>query len=310
MATLRDNIQNILDASSIQGVYQIYYLSVSHTGRMMRALLATDADLQRLCMVNPEPIVYIEHGGGHQTVDFSRQPNQPEQSAYIPVHDYSGVHSYSQFNPTQEDIDRFGQSNWFSDTLLGGGSGCSLHLDLNSHPPSEDVEEADDTDEEDGHFASIVESDEDEEANLDDDTEDDEEPYVMVDINQPPPVQLETGEAENEEINNWLLPIIPLDTRDSPMLRDLEPILDSQLGLGSVFWSKEDLYIAVGLWHMEHRAEFRVPRSSHSRVEYVCKRNASCPFRLRASWRNGTWYVHKFEEAHTCNLDPASPMAC
>lgn len=50
MATLRDNIKYILDASSIQGVYQIYYLSASHTGRMMRAILATDADLQRLCM--------------------------------------------------------------------------------------------------------------------------------------------------------------------------------------------------------------------------------------------------------------------
>lgn len=104
-----------------------------------------------------------------------------------------------------------------------------------------------------------MESDEDEEVNLDDnteydDTEDDEEPYVRVDINNPPPVQFETDEVESQEINNWLLPIIPLDTRDSLVLRDLEAILDSQLALGSVFWSKDDLYIAVGLWHMEHRA--------------------------------------------------------
>lgn len=68
MATLRDNIKYILDVSSIQGVYQIYYLSVSHTSRMMRAILATDVDLQSLCMVNPEPILYLDHGRGHQTV--------------------------------------------------------------------------------------------------------------------------------------------------------------------------------------------------------------------------------------------------
>lgn len=57
---------------------------------------------------------------------------------------------------------------------------------------------------------------------------------------------------------------------------------------------------------MEHRAEFRVPRSSTSRVEYVCKRIDSCPFRLRASWRSGTWYVHKFDAEHTCNRDLGS----
>lgn len=136
------------------------------------------------------------------------------------------MHSYSQFNPTQEDIERFDSSNWFSDTWLGSGSGCSLSLDLNSHPPSKDVEEAD-ADEEDDHCGGIVESDEDEEANLDDDTEDDKEPYVRVDTNNPPPVQFETDGVESQEINNWLLPIIPLDTRDSPVLKDLEPILDS-----------------------------------------------------------------------------------
>lgn len=74
--------------------------------------------------------MYLDHGRGHQIVDFSRQPNQPEQLAYISVPDYLGVHSYSQFNPTQKDIERFGSSNWFSYTWLGDGSGCNLHLDL------------------------------------------------------------------------------------------------------------------------------------------------------------------------------------
>ncbi|KAH6827849.1 hypothetical protein C2S53_015190 [Perilla frutescens var. hirtella] len=57
---------------------------------------------------------------------------------------------------------------------------------------------------------------------------------------------------------------------------------------------------------MERKAEFKVPRSCGSRVEYTCKRNPSCTFELRASWRRSYWIVHKFNMQHTCNLDLGS----
>ncbi|KAH6833612.1 hypothetical protein C2S53_018338 [Perilla frutescens var. hirtella] len=109
-------------------------------------------------------------------------------------------------------------------------------------------------------------------------------------------------EPEVEDVRNWIIPVRPLDYTDSSVVCDLDHVIDEPLRKGSVFYTKEYLYVAVGLWHMKRKAEFKVPHSYGSHVEYTCKRNPSCTFKLRASWRGSYWIVHKFNMQHTCNF--------
>lgn len=53
--------------------------------------------------------------------------------------------------------------------------------------------------------------------------------------NHPLPLGVDIGPIEGGEIQNWLISIIPPDTSNSPVLRYLEPILDADLAIGSVF---------------------------------------------------------------------------
>ncbi|KAH6835721.1 hypothetical protein C2S53_019384 [Perilla frutescens var. hirtella] len=91
---------------------------------------------------------------------------------------------------------------------------------------------------------------------------------MLVPTNQPTSSRNQV-EPEAEDVNNWIIPVIHLDCTDSPV----------------------------------RKAEFKVPRSCGSHLEYTCKRNPSCTFELRASWRGSYWIVHKFNMQHTCNLD-------
>ncbi|KAH6823845.1 hypothetical protein C2S53_013100 [Perilla frutescens var. hirtella] len=131
----------------------------------------------------------------------------------------------------------------------------------------------------------VVETDNDydDEADLDVPSEDDEEPFgiefsnytfhdftasicregdinellsILVPTNQPSASRSQI-EPEAEDICNWIIPVIPLDCTDSPVVRDLDHVIDEPLGKGSIFYTKEDLYVVVGLWHMEHYAEFK-----------------------------------------------------
>ncbi|KAH6775852.1 hypothetical protein C2S52_013413 [Perilla frutescens var. hirtella] len=106
---------------------------------------------------------------------------------------------------------------------------------------------------------------------------------MLVPTNQPTSYRNQV-KPEAEDVRNWIIPVIPLDCTYSPVVRDLDHVIDEPLRKGSIFYIKEDIYAAVGLWHMEHKVEFKVSHSYGSRVKY-CKHNPSCTFELHASWR-------------------------
>ncbi|KAH6833897.1 hypothetical protein C2S53_005338 [Perilla frutescens var. hirtella] len=124
----------------------------------------------------------------------------------------------------------------------------------------------------------------------------------MLGISNPSPIPEESNPTE--ELNeNWLIPMIPIDVLDSLLISDSEGVPDDQLCKGSTFWTKDALSIAVGLWNIHHRAEYKVARSDSKRLIIVYKHEDHCPFEVRATWRETFWIVYKFTEEHTCMND-------
>ncbi|XP_057808425.1 uncharacterized protein LOC131022899 [Salvia miltiorrhiza] len=82
-----------------------------------------------------------------------------------------------------------------------------------------------------------------------------------------------------------------------------------QLAVNATFRSKDELAIAVGLYHMEKKVEYAVDRSTTERVGYICKHDDECPFMLRAVQEVGLWRIIKFIPNHTCrsNLTRTAP---
>ncbi|MEJ1821178.1 hypothetical protein, partial [Escherichia coli] len=106
---------------------------------------------------------------------------------------------------------------------------------------------------------------------------------------------------EVEEMSNWLVPVIPHDASVNLFARPLDSVPDpDELSEGSIFDSKGELKISVGLWHLERRVEFVIPRSDNSRITFKCRYHNQCPFLLRASQQGGFWFVRKFDAIHTC----------
>ncbi|KAH6811237.1 hypothetical protein C2S51_024999 [Perilla frutescens var. frutescens] len=101
----------------------------------------------------------------------------------------------------------------------------------------------------------------------------------MLGISNPSPIPEESNPTE--ELNeNWLIPMIPIDVSDSLLISDLEGVPDDQLCKGSTFWTKDALSIAVGLWNIHHRAEYKAARSDSKRLIIVCKHEDRCPFEI------------------------------
>ncbi|KAH6780622.1 hypothetical protein C2S52_011859 [Perilla frutescens var. hirtella] len=124
----------------------------------------------------------------------------------------------------------------------------------------------------------------------------------MLGISNPSPIPEESNPTE--ELNeNWLIPMILIDVSDSLLISDLEGVPDDQLCKGSTFWTKDALSIAVGLWNIHHRAEYKVARSNSKRLIIVCKHEDRCPFEVRTTLRETFWIVYKFMEEHTCMND-------
>ncbi|KAH6803738.1 hypothetical protein C2S51_031985 [Perilla frutescens var. frutescens] len=125
LTALRDAISYLLSAEAIRGEYQIYSLSTSRSGRMLRSIIDSDMDLLRLFTMEPEPTMYLVHNqnvGGIQSEPFTihdvmtqsesstQYPTntQPDPYSYVPQFDCSAQPS---FNPIDEDIEHFERSN-------------------------------------------------------------------------------------------------------------------------------------------------------------------------------------------------------
>ncbi|XP_057785642.1 uncharacterized protein LOC131003177 [Salvia miltiorrhiza] len=111
------------------------------------------------------------------------------------------------------------------------------------------------------------------------------------------------------ELRNWLIVIPDVDSV-LPLCWD-EPSFPNkdQLAVNATFRSKDELAIAVGLYHMEEKVEYAVDRSTDKRLGYICKHDDDCPFMLRAVQKVGIWRIIKFIPDHTCrsNLSRTAP---
>lgn len=133
MIALKESFQYILDANSVHEDYQKFYLSVSQTDRNIKSILATYMHLQCLCDVVVESIVYIVMNMSTNIIGAS---SQPEQSQHVLFADISPMPTYSQFNLTSKDIERFEFSDWFSNRWHNSGSGSRSRgvPNLNAYP--------------------------------------------------------------------------------------------------------------------------------------------------------------------------------
>ncbi|KAH6802051.1 hypothetical protein C2S51_033497 [Perilla frutescens var. frutescens] len=212
LTALRDAINYILSAEAIRGEYQIYSLSTSRYGRMLRSIIGSDMDLLRLFTMEPEPTVYLVHNqnvGGTQPEPFTVHDvmTQAESSTHYPTNTQLDPYYYvpqfdcsaqPSFNPTEEDIEHFGRSNWLSDNWWRNESGIEPQYEAGAAPNTDVGECTAFYDATTTYYASggspfhdaqnddvatdsndVVETDDDydDEADLDVPSEDDEEPF-------------------------------------------------------------------------------------------------------------------------------------
>ncbi|KAH6764806.1 hypothetical protein C2S51_016055 [Perilla frutescens var. frutescens] len=293
LSSLTESVNRIMRANLLSFDYLLYYIARSCTGRTVKTLLSTDQDVIRLCAREEDPTVYVVH---NQSTDGVTGPH--EQS-YIPSFNFSVPSSIvgceTGYEPSIDDIHKFYASDWFSETCFGSGSGiASGTCGPDPTPHYDDATWF--TKYTFAEFVTWIRK----EGGLN-------KLMSMLEPSQPPPINRDIGSPDAEEINNnWLIPIIPVAPSASLVVSDLDRMGDGQLRHGSTFWSKNDLKIAIGMWHMEHRAEYKVPISSRSRMKCICKHSGGCPFELRASARGDFWIVYKFVPEHTCYLDLGS----
>ncbi|KAH6838292.1 hypothetical protein C2S53_020466 [Perilla frutescens var. hirtella] len=103
--------------------------------------------------------------------------------------------------------------------------------------------------------------------------------------------------------SNWVVPLADWDIA-GPVSWDEDATPQSDtLHQGAIFLMKDDLALAVGIYHMQNRVEYAVYRSNRSRLGYVCKHGGDCPFKCFAVADGAMWRIYKFNGTHTCHLD-------
>lgn len=101
------------------------------------------------------------------------------------------------------------------------------------------------------------------------------------------------GSADDRDVRNWVLPLIEVEP---PVYLEWSQASEwgpTELCVNSTFSSKEELEIAVGLYHMQHRVEYSTERSNTVRLNYKCKHGNGYPFMLRARQSASVWRVIK-----------------
>lgn len=114
---------------------------------------------------------------------------------------------------------------------------------------------------------------------------------------------VEVGDVDRPCLGNWLIPVAHIGDASVVVQDYLFLSGMGALDVGSTFLKKDDLSNAVGKWHMEHKVEHSVSRSSKTRLEFIYKHKDQCPFMLRATTVEGMWKVIKFNKTHTSQLD-------
>ncbi|XP_057803157.1 uncharacterized protein LOC131018454 [Salvia miltiorrhiza] len=256
-----------------RSTYMLFYTSTTDEGRKIKVALKTDSDLNRLISEHKKyPVVYVIEKGKQSAAPVP----QTQERVY-----YEG-HRSTMF-PIETDI----------------GRSIPTHDDSrddSSSQEEEDESESSDEEEEAIRRREILDSVSTEQEawrqtgpqNFTSDDQPDVEPRVGV---------------QQLEARDW--GILVLDFDDAPALgwEDSNVLESGILSVGALFRSKDDLAIAVGLYHMENHVEYAVHRSSTTRLWFVCKHGNGCPFMLRAVQSASIWRVIKVVMDHTCHTD-------
>lgn len=306
--------------------YDIFYLTMSEHRRTVKSRLRTDQQLNWLCRTESFPTVYVSSSEG-------------ASSSYVPTIDHDEPYRGSFGQDTDgtgnleaelELIRRFATSTDWTENVyhresnIGFDSFHDTVPDLNR--TVEGAQEArnepslfddDDDDEDENYVLETEESSESEgESNL----------YAgdrsvnralfaewaawiheeggmqkLLDMMYPesntdqPEVDTDTA-----HMSNWLVPMVPLEPGSSAVFHE-ENLNIEDLAVNAVYYTKAELGIAVGLWHLERRKEYKVKKSDTTRVVLKCKLSAECRFHLRATSFGGPWTVKKIRLQHTCD---------
>ncbi|KAH6770113.1 hypothetical protein C2S52_014916, partial [Perilla frutescens var. hirtella] len=111
------------------------------------------------------------------------------------------------------------------------------------------------------------------------------------------------GHAADIGSNNWVVPLADLDIAGPVSWDERRVAPTDTLREGAIFRTKDDLALAVGIYHIQNRVEFCVYRSNRSRLGYVCKHGGDCPFKCFVVAEGQMWRIYKFNGTHTCHLD-------
>ncbi|KAH6787567.1 hypothetical protein C2S52_007119 [Perilla frutescens var. hirtella] len=103
--------------------------------------------------------------------------------------------------------------------------------------------------------------------------------------------------------SNWLVPIANIDVLGPLSWDEPSAANTDELHKGAIFRTKDDLALAVGLYHMQNRVEYAVYRWNKTRLVYMCKHERKCPFKLCAVVDGVVWRIYKFDGTHTCHMD-------
>ncbi|KAL6523515.1 hypothetical protein OROGR_017118 [Orobanche gracilis] len=260
------NLKYCIEYMSIAAAYQydVFCLSRSKNGRLIKSQLTTNDEVRRLCLIQSSPTVYVDLRGESSSRNKS-----------------TGI---SDLNFTCGDVigEEDGGFDDEDDEDYVMSSDCSSSYESEEQgPPMNSTTFAE--------FAAWIR---------------DAGGMRRVLEMMYPSVDSDVEYNPNTEgiLRNWIVPMVPLNAMTSVVLTEENPILE-ELGDGSIFHDKEELNITAGLWNMENRAEYRVVRSNTYRLHWVCKLSERCPFILRAHCHGGSWFVSEFRAEHTCTDD-------
>ncbi|KAL6543759.1 hypothetical protein OROGR_010256 [Orobanche gracilis] len=318
ISELRGNINYFKMANSLSTTYQLHYLSRSCRGRIIKSVLSSDDELTRACNADAELEVYATDDAG---------TSQPEQEVYRPSFEIPSTSTYD--CPSQQALldesfrHQFSSSDWWTNTHQHM-TPPEMQQGLDISRDDLALEPVVDENDEDGSDGDYIQEEEEEDS----ESEEEEEERTSTMVSYGTFVEfdawirreggfgklmstlMESNEQggldgvavdEADELSNWLVPIIPQDVSKNLFAIPLEGVPDlNELSKGSIFATKNELKIAVGLWHMESRAEFVIPRSDRTRINFRCRYLDECPFLLRATWEKTFWFVRKFDDVHTC----------
>ncbi|KAH6792838.1 hypothetical protein C2S52_003315 [Perilla frutescens var. hirtella] len=274
--TLMREIHELLETDPISVEYQLSWMSSTNSGRQIKTRLKDDADLLDLLHEqSQEMIVYVVQRGRSSsrvipdTVPEYREPVREE------VHDDT-----QQYEATEHDFD---------DDAFPHGGGEEEEIPTTDEEAEENVR----TDLLESVFTEFT-------------------GWIRSTGGTGRLIGMIGGASSSntraEDVSkrggrNWLVPLANIDVAGPLSWDEPSAANTDELQKGAIFRTKDDLALAVGLYHMQNRVEYAVYQSNKTRLVYMCKYGRECPFKLCAVVDGVIWRIYKFDGTHTCHMD-------